>query len=183
MLNEKLADDQEFIIQHSSFNIRFYTPGWVFAILASVKDADLVAVRVGQVGFAPEPFAVSGTYVKVEAEGLEAFNVRIKVVAFEIKDDVVKRHTPYRSCFRRVDGESAIAVGAFKSRVSRQRIDNKFKAELLEKLGRFNRFIRINSNLVQVHVRSPYFSRRSLSERPSFGVPALAGRRPGVEAD
>src|SRR5688572_1491340 len=67
----------------------FYTPWRVFAILTSVKQADAITVRVGQISLAPEPVAVGWVFVKYESERFEAGYLGIEVVAFEIQNDVV----------------------------------------------------------------------------------------------
>src|SRR5690606_33140094 len=107
-----------------------------------------------------------------EPERLEAVDFLIEVVAFEIEDYVVRR----RPLIGNVDRKGRIAVRTLETGVSRERIDNKNKAELLEKLGRFLRFRGVDRNLIEVH---RFFSedinrQRSFSERPGLTNRALA---------
>jgi hypothetical protein len=45
----------------------FYTPGRVFAIVAGVKEADLIAVWVFEVSLAPEPGTIRRVFIKAQA--------------------------------------------------------------------------------------------------------------------
>ena len=60
-----------------------------------MEEADLVAVGVAEVSLTPEPGAVGGVFVEVEAEGFEAADFGVEVVAFEVEDDGLRGgHTP-----------------------------------------------------------------------------------------
>ena len=84
---------------------------------------------------APEPVAIGGVFVERKSEGFESCDLAIEVVAFEIENDVVR----CRPIIGYVDGKRRISVRALKTGISRQRINNKDKAELCKKLGRFDR--------------------------------------------
>ena len=131
----------------------FYTPGRVFAILAGVKETDLVAVGVFQVGLPPEPRAVGWVFVEVKSKGFKAFDFRIQILAFEVKCYFAGAHTPCgpRFCLRwisDVDGKGGVAVRAFETGVAGQRIDDQVQAELLKKLDCLYRFVRVNGDLI-----------------------------------
>ena len=66
-----------------------HTPRRVFAIGGSMKKADLVAVRVTEVSFAPEPFPVRWRLIKFQPERVEPIIFGILVFAFEIERDRV----------------------------------------------------------------------------------------------
>lgn len=82
----------------------------------------------------PEPFAIGGVFGKAKAERFETGDLFVEILAFEIEDDVVCNGDFVGD----VDGERRFAVGTFESGISRQGIDDAFKAELFEELDGFD---------------------------------------------
>ena len=132
------------ITDHCPLNALSYTPGRVFAILAGVKQTDLVAVRVFEVGLSPKPGAVGRVFIERKSLGLELGYGVVEIIAFEIQNDVIREV----SSFIVLDGQSRVTVGTFEACVTRKGIHDKPKAELIKELGRLLRFIGVDRYLV-----------------------------------
>ena len=131
-----------------SFHRLIDTPGRVFAIFAGVKEAYIVAVRIVEIGLSPEPGAVGGVFVKSEAKGFEAFDLGVKITAFEIESYAFVRFNVVGD----VDGECRFTIGALEPGVPRQGVDDTPEAELFEEFDRLDWPFGMNSDLIEIQL-------------------------------
>ena len=86
-----------------------------------MKQADLVAVGVFEVGLPPEPGTVGWVFIENEPFSFELLDGAAEIVAFEIENDVIRDTRVLVLLY----GQSGIPVGAFEASVPRKGIDNK----------------------------------------------------------